>query len=126
MMQKRTALLLCSLAISTGASGDELIMKNGSQLVGTLIRVEADQVVFATPFAGELTIKQENIEHIVASDPVNLMMADGTIYRDKKIVSNETDGQVIVMADGEAPLTYGIAALALVNPDPWKLGDGYD
>ena len=126
MMQKRTALLLCSLAISTGASGDELIMKNGSQLVGTLIRVEADQVVFATPFAGELTIKQENIEHIVASDPVNLMMADGTIYRDKKIVSNETDGQVIVMADGEAPLTYGIAELALVNPDPWKLGDGYD
>lgn len=126
MMQKRTALLLCSLAISTGASGDELIMKNGSQLVGTLIRVEADQVVFATPFAGELNIKQENIEHIVAAEPVNLMMADGTIYRDKQIVSNETDGQVIVMADGEAPLTYGITEIALINPDPWKLGDGYD
>ena len=125
MMQRPTAVLLCLLALSTAASGDELIMKNGSQLVGTLIRVEADQVVFATPFAGELTIKQENIEHIVTAEPVNLMMANGTIYRDKKIISNETDGQVIVTAGGEAPVTYGIAEIDLINPDPWKLGDGY-
>lgn len=125
MMQRQTTVLLCLLALSTSASGDELIMKNGSQLIGSLVRVEADQVVFTTPFAGELTIKQENIEHIVTAETVNLMMADGTIYRDKKIVSNETDGQVIVTADGEAAQTYGIAEIDLINPDPWKLGDGY-
>lgn len=125
MKQRKNLLLLCFLALSASAVGDELIMKNGSQLIGTLVRIEADRVVFDTPFAGELAIKQESIEHIVTADPVNLMMADGTIYRDKKIVSNETDGQVIVTADGGAPVTYGIAEIALINPDPWKLGDGY-
>ncbi len=42
-------------------SADELLMKNGSRLIGTLVSAENGSVKFKTPFAGELKIKLKNI-----------------------------------------------------------------
>jgi hypothetical protein len=105
------------------AIADELIMKNGSRLVGTLISASQSDVVFETPFAGQISITQANIERIIADKKVTLMMQDGRVFRDKRIVSK---GQrLLVMGTNEKPVMFDVTDIKLVNPEPWRIGDGY-
>ena len=48
-------------------------MKNGSRLIGELIRIEADKVTFSTPFAGTITANQDKVERIITQAAVTLM-----------------------------------------------------
>ena len=105
------------------ATADELRMKNGSILVGKVVSASESSVVFDTPFAGQITLKQENIETITTSDPVTLLMKSGEVYREKRMV--EQDGEVIVMAKDDSPVNLDLAAVDLINPEPWRLGEGY-
>lgn len=105
------------------AIADELVMKNGSRLIGKLVSASQSDVVFDTPFAGRISIKQANIQRIVADQKVNLMMQDGTVYRDKQIVSR--DERMLVMGKEEQPVVFDVVDIKLVNPEPWRLGDGY-
>ena len=121
--------LLCnyacsSLAVCSLVMADELRMKNGSVLIGELVSAESDQVVFDTPFAGKITIAQSNIERITTDDPVTLLMDDGTVHREKQIISTET--AMLVKTEGEASALFAAEDIEMVNPEPWKLGEGYD
>jgi putative salt-induced outer membrane protein YdiY len=112
--------------MATGvAAADTLEMKNGSVVIGTLISADRDNVVFETPFAGQITIKQANIDSIETDETVTLMMESGTIYRDKLIRLSDVDQQMVVMTEGEKPVVYDIVDIDTVNPEPWLLGEGY-
>ena len=113
------ALLLCAAV----ANADEILMKNGSRLVGTLVSSSDSEVVFDTPFAGEIKLKQENIESIVTTEGVTLLMRDGRVFRDKKIV--EEEGEMIVIDKNESPVEFAVADIEFMNPEPWRLGEGY-
>jgi putative salt-induced outer membrane protein YdiY len=115
--------VLAFLLLSCAGNADELIMKNGSRLVGTLVRSDENNVVFNTPFAGDITINQVNIESIITEDQVTLLMRDGTIYRDKAIVMQED--ALTVFDEGEQPIRFAVDDIKMVNPEPWRLGDGY-
>ncbi|CAA6677304.1 Unannotated [Lentimonas sp. CC4] len=124
MFSRFTLTALAALTIIPAINADEILMKNGSRLVGDLVSAEADKVVFDTPFAGRITIKQENIERITTEEPVTLMMEDGTVYRDRQIISTET--AMLVEAENEKTVIFAAQDIEMVNPEPWKLGKGYD
>jgi putative salt-induced outer membrane protein YdiY len=105
------------------AQADELRMKNGSVLVGRVVSASEDTVVFDTPFAGEITLKQENIETMVTTEPVTLLMDDGYVYREKLIT--EQDGELTVLDSDEQSVDLDLAAVDFINPEPWRLGEGY-
>jgi hypothetical protein len=48
-------------------------MKNGSRLIGELIRIEADKVTFSTPFADTITANQDKVERIITQAAVTLL-----------------------------------------------------
>jgi putative salt-induced outer membrane protein YdiY len=110
--------------IAQSSNADEIQMTNGSRLIGELIRIEADKVTFSTPFAGTITISQDNVERIVTKKPVTLMMQDGRVFYDRQIVS--TEQAMRVESANEAPVIFAASDIEMVNPEPWKLGDGYD
>jgi putative salt-induced outer membrane protein YdiY len=116
-------ILVALLPFTAVANADEVVMKNGSRLVGTLVSSSDSEVVFDTPFAGEIKLKQENIESIVTSEGVTLLMRDGRVFRDQKIV--EREGELIVIDQNQAPVEFAIADIEFVNPEPWRLGEGY-
>lgn len=123
-MTIRQGLTLSALvAFTTVASADEILMKNGSRLVGTLVSSGAGEVVFDTPFAGEITLKQENIESMVTTEDVTLLMQDGRVFRDKKII--EQEGELTVIDENQSPVEFAVADIEFVNPEPWLLGEGY-
>jgi hypothetical protein len=123
MIKHQLVAVLLSAAVSMAAQADELIMKNGSRLVGEVVSAEAGHVVFDTPFAGEIKIASVNILQVSTDDPVTLKMSDGTIYREKQIVT--TDQGAAVRTEGEAPVYFEPGDIKYVNPDPWLLGEGY-
>lgn len=123
-MMIRSGLAALAMLVFCGASvADELLMKNGSRLVGTLVKAGESTVVFDTPFAGQITLKQENIERMTTSEGVTLLMNDDRVYRQKRII--EQDGELIVFDKEEQPVTLDLADIQMINPEPWRLGEGY-
>ena len=94
------------VACTALANADELLMKNGSRLVGTLVSSSESEVIFDTPFAGEITLKQENIETIITTEDVTLLMQDGRVFRNKKII--EQEGELIVIDQNESPVEFAV------------------
>ncbi|MCK5844322.1 MAG: DUF481 domain-containing protein [Victivallales bacterium] len=123
MLRKLIIPALFARAALCTLPADELVMKNGSRLIGDLVSAESDKVIFNTPFAGKITVKQENVERIITSEPVTLMMEDGTVYKDRQIVS--TENEMHVESKDAAPVTFAADDIKIVNPEPWKLGEGY-
>jgi putative salt-induced outer membrane protein YdiY len=119
----KTGAAVLALALSTTAAADKIELKNGSVLIGTLISAESGSIVFETPFAGQITIKTENVARASTDETVTLKMADGTIYREKKIVSTE-EGTAVSGEDGATRYFEG-KDIAYVNPHPYLLGEGY-
>ena len=122
-MKKLVLTLLVAMIASGSAIADELVMKNGSRLVGTLVSAGDGKVKFDTPWGGTLDINAANIETITTTNTSTIMMDDGEIFRDKTLVA--TEHTVTIERENEAPRTYDVEQIKYVNPEPWQLGDGY-
>ncbi|MEP5765260.1 MAG: DUF481 domain-containing protein [Halieaceae bacterium] len=122
-MNKNCLLLILLGLLSMSATADEMIMKNGSRLVGKVVSAHQGKIVFNTPFAGDIKVKAENVERVTTADAVTLKMTDGAIYKERQIVS--TDQGTSVITDGEPPVFVKPGDIAYVNPEPWRLGEGY-
>jgi hypothetical protein len=45
------------------------------------------------------------------------------VFREKQII--EEDGELTVLDSQEQPVNIDLAAIDLINPEPWRLGEGY-
>lgn len=123
MYKKQLVAALSAMLISAGSQADELIMNNGSRIIGTLISADSGKVVFNTPFAGDIDIVEGNIKTIITDTNVTLLMKDGRAYKDKRIVLAEEG--LVAMSDDEPPIRFEVMEIEMVNPEPWQLGEGY-
>jgi putative salt-induced outer membrane protein len=110
--------LLCGLA--SVAKGDQVTLKNGDRLSGTIVTSDGKTLVLKTEAAGELTIKWETVSGIVSSQPLSLQLKDGQIVsgnvttengkfevatRDHGEVAAPRDS-VVAIRNGEEQSTY--------------------
>jgi len=120
--------LLMLLAVITGLlsqamMADELVMKNGSRLVGTLVNASDGEIAFDTPFAGEISVKVANVKRMYTEKSVTVLMADGRVLRNQRIVAQK---DALVMMDVDDHDTeFEPSDVEMINPEPWRLGDGY-
>jgi len=122
-MKKNQLLVLILALLSLPATADEMIMKNGSRLVGTLISAQDGKIVFNTPFAGDISVTSVNVLEVTTDLPVVLKLKDGVVYKDRQIVV--TDEGTSAVAQGKNPVHFRPGEIASVNPEPWRLGEGY-
>jgi putative salt-induced outer membrane protein YdiY len=105
---------------------DELIMKDGSRLIGEVVKRDNGTLEFKTSYAGVIKVKWDEVVELHADEPMKLMLDDESIRTTKHIKSSE-DG-LILDDDIEADLSEPSLAqdeLAYINPAPWRTGDGY-
>jgi len=124
---KVKGLVAMILLVLAGKSlwADELRLKNGSVLIGKLVRAEENTVVFDTPFAGKITVKEDNVQQLTTDADVTLMLEDGDVLRDRSISAVSGSGELIAQAPGQSPVTFTATDIKMINPEPWKLGDGW-
>jgi putative salt-induced outer membrane protein YdiY len=71
--------LLCVLCLGVGTTlrADEVKLKNGDRLSGTVVKSDGKTLTLKTEFAGVVNIVWEAVEQVTAAQPLYLGLADG-------------------------------------------------
>jgi hypothetical protein len=111
-------------ALAEGVSElDEIVLKNGSRIYGTVTSSEEGAIEIETDFAGTLTVNPDEVESLYTRGSMVVQMKDGTVIRDQPI---EVEKERIVVTDTAGrEMDYAVADILHINPEPWELGDGY-
>ncbi|MBE9540579.1 MAG: DUF481 domain-containing protein [Proteobacteria bacterium] len=116
-------ILTTAVAEESAVPQDEILLKNGSRVIGTVTASRDGVVTIETGFAGTLSIKNEEIQSMHTEGNLVVQMADGHIFRDRPITIED---EIFVVTEGNGDqLSYPMADVLIVNPEPWELGDGY-
>lgn len=117
------ALVVAGVLAGSALAADEIVLKNGSRILGTVTGVRDGVVTVDTEFAGTLKVQQDQVESLSSSEPIVLKLADGTVVEESSLRVEE---ETLLLASDNAPVaTYPLAELAISNPQPWELGQGY-
>lgn len=104
--------VLCLFAVS--AKADQLTLKNGDRITGTIIKSDAKTLVIKTEFAGEISVQWDAVASIVSSQPLHLALKDG-----QTIVGTVTteDGKLDVATKETGPVVTSKDAVTAVRND---------
>ena len=67
--------LLCLLAVS--ARADQVTLKNGDRLTGTIVKSDANTMLIKTEWAGDVNVQWDAVMSIVSSQPLHVALRDG-------------------------------------------------
>ncbi|MFV0277576.1 MAG: YdiY family protein [Parahaliea sp.] len=113
-----------AVAAETGSAlTDEIVLVNGSRVLGTITATRDGVVTMETEFAGVLSIAQDKIQSMHTGRPVVMKLGDGTVVENQPIVTQ--DSELVLPASLTTGSSYSLADLAVMNPEPWELGQGY-
>ena len=120
--------IMLGLAAAAGAEEavvhqDEIVLKSGSTIVGTVTGSRDGVVTIETDFAGALDISLDKISSAKTSGPVVIQLADETVLPEQPLVIQ--DEQLVIATQTSPAETYALEEVLLVNPEPWELGQGY-
>jgi putative salt-induced outer membrane protein YdiY len=122
-------MLTVMVAVSgVSASADQIVMKNGDRLTGKLITKENGTLKFETPYAGVIDIKWDTVESVVLDEPVRVMLENEDV---RKASAIERDGgKVRLRLDPDMESDLAVEELeeqevAVVKPEPWRLGEAW-
>jgi hypothetical protein len=133
----RAALLGFSLALAVGVQAgvpaastdeaalrlDEVILKDGSRILGTVISAREGVIVIETGFAGEISIDATAVDFLQTRGSMTVLMDDGSTIRDQPILVDQEG--IVVKNDAGVERAYGVSEFQILNPEPWELGEGY-
>ncbi|MEN8108366.1 MAG: DUF481 domain-containing protein [Pseudomonadota bacterium] len=115
---------LFGLTVPQTLLADELILNNGSRILGTVGKKDNGKLEFKTDFAGTIKVNWTEIEEIHADKPMKVMLEDESIIMTSVI--RNTAEVVTLEPEGDAgPVSLAQADLKLINPEDWRLGKGY-
>jgi putative salt-induced outer membrane protein YdiY len=104
-------------ATAQWAAADEVILKNGDHITGTIKTADGGKLTIATAMMGDITIDMANVKTFSTDTPIKLQMKDGTIINQK--VAPGEDGQVTTAPGGTiAPQAVPLANVEKINPPP--------
>ncbi|HSR07345.1 MAG TPA: DUF481 domain-containing protein, partial [Bryobacteraceae bacterium] len=86
--------LLCALLVSSSCVfGDQVTLKNGDRLTGTIVKSDGKNLVLNSEFAGEITIRWDAVQALASSGDLHLDLKNG-----QKLVGqvSTTDGTLVV------------------------------
>ena len=64
---------------ASSANADQVTLKNGDRLTGTIVRSDGKTLLLKTDAAGEVTLKWDAVSAIASSGPLNLQLKDGQV-----------------------------------------------
>jgi hypothetical protein len=99
-MRQMLILTILSLSLlSLPVFADQLTLKNGDRLSGTIVKSEDDAktLLIKTDLAGDVTVKWDAITAIVSSQPLHIMLSDGRVIVGRV---STTDGILEIATDG--------------------------
>jgi putative salt-induced outer membrane protein YdiY len=101
----KTFSLLSLAAVLTFPSvmlGDQIVLKNGDRLTGTIVKSDDKALVIKTEFAGDITVQMPAIEQINSTQPLHVGLSNGQTLTGAVTTS---DGNLAVATANQGTLT---------------------
>ena len=106
------------------AMADEILMKDGSRLIGTVVKQSCSSILdFSTTYAGVIKIKWAEVSEVIIDQPMTLLLKNGETHQVSS--AKGTQEGVATVADSGKTETFTLSEIAYVNPEPWRLGEGW-
>jgi putative salt-induced outer membrane protein YdiY len=103
--------------MASSARADEVILKNGDHITGTIETADGGKLKIKTAMMGEVTVDMANVKTFSTDEPVKLQMKDGSLINQK--VSGGSEGQVETVPGGTiAPQPIALNKVEKINPPP--------
>jgi small nuclear ribonucleoprotein (snRNP)-like protein len=111
---KYNAILVCGLVLlgASAASADQVVMKNGDRVTGTIVKKDGKNLTIKTDHFGVVTTSWDQVESINADRPVNVVLADG-----------KTVQGMLATANGKVEVTTKDAKLSLAPAEVGTIRD---
>src|ERR1700730_18514064 len=92
-MRRSFPCVVLLLAAAVAAQADQVSLKNGDRLSGSIVSSDGKTLLIKTEFAGEVSVQWDAITAIESSEKLNLTLKDG-----KRLSGNITtkDGKFVV------------------------------
>lgn len=116
------AFIMAFLLLST-AHADELVLKDGSRIIGKVVSMESKRLVFETSFAGKISIEWEKVDRIRTDEVMEVTLDDKKVFMGKGV---DTDDGFLLLKPETGPETEPIPMAhvkKLKHPEPppsWK------
>ncbi|WP_020167459.1 MULTISPECIES: DUF481 domain-containing protein [Methylotenera] len=116
-------IILITSLFSFSVSADEVRLKNGDVITGTIIKKETDKLVFNTNYAGDISIAWSEISSLNTKEPVQVYLTDETVFTGV-IGASQSGRAKIVIANSDAQTDIDLNQLNYINPNPLVSGVG--
>jgi putative salt-induced outer membrane protein YdiY len=101
---------------------DELIMKDGSRLMGKVLKEDGGVIDFETSYAGTIKVKWTEVSELLTDEPMTVLMKNKETR--EATSAKITEAGVVLADETGATETIPPSEIAYVNPEPWRLGKG--
>lgn len=96
---------------------DEVVLKNGSRILGTVTSARDGTIVIETDFSDPISIDTKEIDAVHTQGSMVVLMDDGSTIRDQPI--DIDDSGIVVTADDGRQRAYSVSDFKILNPEPW-------
>ena len=125
MKVNRLAVVICVVSMLLTAKNvmaDEIRLKNGDLITGTVKRMEDKVLIFKTPYAGEMSIKWDEITAVTTDSPIEMVLHDNTSFLGS--MEPAPEGQIELQLEDETVerLAVDLKEVKAINPTPPERG----
>jgi putative salt-induced outer membrane protein YdiY len=79
MSHRITSLLIIIFVLASQAVADQIVLKNGDRLTGTIVTSDGKTIVLKSDMVGEVSIALDNVEQVTADKPLYVTLKDGRV-----------------------------------------------
>lgn len=108
-------LLICLLAgiLSAAAAADELKLKNGDRVTGSIVKKDGKNITMKTAQLGVVVIPWDQVESLVADKAVHIVLEDGRTFHG----TMSTSGEKIEVTTPQTKLAVAPGNIAVLRDD---------
>jgi putative salt-induced outer membrane protein YdiY len=103
--------------LPAAVNADELRLKNGDRLSGQVVRMEEKKLTFKTSYAGEISVKWQEVANLQTNKPIKIVLSDETTLKGKPKPAEEGKMK-IKMGKIVETVSFNLAEVKAINPKP--------
>jgi|HubBroStandDraft_6_1064221.scaffolds.fasta_scaffold159972_3 putative salt-induced outer membrane protein YdiY len=106
--------LLSVFTFSSALFADQVVLKNGDRLTGTILKSDDKTLLIKTEFAGDVTVQWPAVQEVTSTQPLHVALSNG------KTVSGPvttTDGSLAVTTSASGTVTVAKADVTALRSD---------
>jgi putative salt-induced outer membrane protein YdiY len=106
------------------ASADEVLISDGSRLIGEVVRHDTEVLKLKTSFAGTIEIDWAEVREVILTEPGTVLLADDQVLEIRSL-SREGDQFILYPVTSEVPVYVDGSQVKAFELEPWELGQGH-